>query len=238
MLGLGEIPPLFRTLKILGLELSVYKRRCKAYSAQLTARHVTSWSSCFPKMSSMTAHDFQHFWLAGAFHPCPPMCPPTGLPLGPPLNPLSTLLAHRLNHLFSSWKHATGIWVCTILSGGSSAVPAGRVCCYRAVITVGGWGCSAVLHMARWSCLICPWSCTVFHCAKSLQGEAPCGSAVHGEVDEMSPGPFPLPLPLPPRLDPPPGPPLDKEDKEESTILPARDFPLQLPWALLLVVQI
>ncbi len=35
--------------------------------------------------------------------------------------------------------------------------------------------------------------------------------------------------------DPPP-PAEDKEDKEESTTLPARDFALQLPWALLLVI--
>ena len=28
-------------------------------------------------------------------------------------------------------------------------------------------------------------------CAKSLQGEAPCGSAVYGKVDEMSPAPLP-----------------------------------------------
>ncbi len=35
-------------------------------------------------------------------------------------------------------------------------------------------------------------------CAKSLQGEAPCGGAVYGKVDEMSPAPSPLnPLPLP-----------------------------------------
>ena len=35
-------------------------------------------------------------------------------------------------------------------------------------------------------------------CAKSLQGEAPCGNAVHGKVDEMSPAPSPLtPLPFP-----------------------------------------
>ncbi len=37
--------------------------------------------------------------------------------------------------------------------------------------------------------------CT-FHtsnCAKSLQGEAPCGGAVYGRVDEMSPAPCPLP---------------------------------------------
>ncbi len=30
---------------------------------------------------------------------------------------------------------------------------------------------------------------TAFHCAKSLQGKAPCGSAVHGKVDEISPAP-------------------------------------------------
>ncbi len=35
-------------------------------------------------------------------------------------------------------------------------------------------------------------------CAKSLQGEAPCGSGVYGKVDEMSPAPSPAPLPRPP----------------------------------------
>ncbi len=39
------------------------------------------------------------------------------------------------------------------------------------------------------------------HCAKSLQGEAPCGSAVYGRLDEMSPAPL---QPGPPSLDPPP----------------------------------
>ncbi len=44
------------------------------------------------------------------------------------------------------------------------------------------------------------------NCAKSLQGEAPCGSAVYGKVDEMSPAPLPLtqPPPLPPNPPPPP----------------------------------
>ncbi len=47
-------------------------------------------------------------------------------------------------------------------------------------------------------------------CAKSLWGEAPCGSVVYGKVDEMSPyAPSPFPYPLPPldplpHLDPPP----------------------------------
>ncbi len=40
-------------------------------------------------------------------------------------------------------------------------------------------------------------------CAKSLLGEAPCGSAVHGKVDEMSPAPYPL-NPPPPSPNPPP----------------------------------
>ncbi len=81
-------------------------------------------------------------------------------------------------------------------------------------------------------------------CAESLNGEAPCGRAVFGKVDEMSPAPSPLnppslpltpsPTPDPPAPRPPtPGHPLadkeDKEDKEELTILPARDFALQLP---------
>ncbi len=48
-------------------------------------------------------------------------------------------------------------------------------------------------------------------CAKSLQGEAPCGSAVCGSWTEMSPAPSPLPSP---EAGPPPcG--EDKEDKEE-----------------------
>ncbi len=38
-------------------------------------------------------------------------------------------------------------------------------------------------------------------CAKSLQGEAPCGSAVYGKVDEMSPyAPSPSPTPCPQTL--------------------------------------
>ncbi len=70
-------------------------------------------------------------------------------------------------------------------------------------------------------------------CAKSLWGEAPCGSAVHGRVDEVSPPP-PLPLPNPHPQTPCPQTPRtppaeDKEDKEESATLPARDFALQLP---------
>ncbi len=36
------------------------------------------------------------------------------------------------------------------------------------------------------------------NCAKSLQGEAPCGSAVYGKVDEMSPAPLPDPSPRTP----------------------------------------
>ncbi len=39
------------------------------------------------------------------------------------------------------------------------------------------------------------------NCAKSFQGEAPCGSAVYGKVDEMSPAP---PAWTPPGLDTPP----------------------------------
>ncbi len=37
-----------------------------------------------------------------------------------------------------------------------------------------------------------------YHCAKSLQGEAPCGGAVYGKVDEMSPAPSPTNPPPPP----------------------------------------
>ncbi len=66
------------------------------------------------------------------------------------------------------------------------------------------------------------------HCAKSLWGEVPCGSAVHGKVAEMSPAPSPNPLRLPNPLPPDP-PPEYKEDKEELVTLPARDFALQLP---------
>ena len=70
-------------------------------------------------------------------------------------------------------------------------------------------------------------------CAKSLQGEAPCGGAVYGKVDEMSPTPSPRP-PSPSSCQPPcpcqpPGVTKDKEDKEELMTLPARDFTLQLP---------
>ncbi len=54
-------------------------------------------------------------------------------------------------------------------------------------------------------------------CAKSLQGEAPCASAVYGKVDEISstpppstPSPTPLPCPNPPPQDPLPlEPPVD-----------------------------
>ncbi len=46
------------------------------------------------------------------------------------------------------------------------------------------------------------------NCPKSLQGEAPCGSAVYGKVDEMSPAPSPLsPGPHTPGSPPPPDPP-------------------------------
>ncbi len=42
------------------------------------------------------------------------------------------------------------------------------------------------------------------HCAKSLWGEAPCGSAVHGKVDEISPAhPQPPPPPPTPASNPP-----------------------------------
>ena len=42
--------------------------------------------------------------------------------------------------------------------------------------------------------------------------------------------PLPPPMYPPPLNPPPPGPPQeDKEDKEESATLPARDFALQLP---------
>ncbi len=72
-------------------------------------------------------------------------------------------------------------------------------------VVIGGENCAAWWHVdprhRSWS---------VLYCAKSLQGEAPCGSAVYGKVDEMSPAPPPplpspnpspcLPLPLP---DPP-----------------------------------
>ncbi len=45
--------------------------------------------------------------------------------------------------------------------------------------------------------------CSVRYCAKSLQGEAPCGSAVYGKVDEMSPAPLPPPhWPGPPWIPP------------------------------------
>ncbi len=39
----------------------------------------------------------------------------------------------------------------------------------------------------RYILIVFPPSC----CAKSLKGEAPCGIAVHGKVDEMSPAPSP-----------------------------------------------
>ncbi len=56
------------------------------------------------------------------------------------------------------------------------------------------------LAVCLWSHTTSPWSAEdkVSHCAKSLWGEAPCGSAVHGSWTEMSPAPSPLwdPLPL------------------------------------------
>ncbi len=75
-----------------------------------------------------------------------------------------------------------------------------------------------------------PAAC-VLHCAKSLQGEALCGSAVYGSWTEMSPTPVEPPPPPPsqtPQPDPP-DPPMDsmqhdwwkaREDKEELMTLP------------------
>ncbi len=55
---------------------------------------------------------------------------------------------------------------------------------------------------------LCPIKWSARCCAKSLQAEAPCGSAVYGKVDEMSPTPPPsTPLPSSNPL-PPPKPPL------------------------------
>ncbi len=66
--------------------------------------------------------------------------------------------------------------------------------------------CSEAL-ISHWSELTKLITKSMTDCAKSLQGEARCGSAVYGKVDEMSPAP--LPLPQPPSLLPPvPGPPL------------------------------
>ncbi len=46
--------------------------------------------------------------------------------------------------------------------------------------------------------ITCP-ACTCGpHCAKSLEGEAPCGGAVYGKVDEMSSASLPTPPTRPP----------------------------------------
>ncbi len=61
-------------------------------------------------------------------------------------------------------------------------------------------------------------------------GQAPCGSAVYGRLDEMSPAPSPSPsqLPGPPAWTPPTWK-TRKTRRTRSTTLPARDFALQLP---------
>ncbi len=68
-------------------------------------------------------------------------------------------------------------------------------------------GCLAGRRLHTRTCVTLCWSVDTC-CAKSLQGEAPCGSAVHGKVDEMSaallppPPTPPLPPSPPPCLDP------------------------------------
>ena len=67
------------------------------------------------------------------------------------------------------------------------------------------------------------------NCAKSLQGEAPCGSAVYARLDEISPAPSPqtpLPLPHPPLPDPPAAEKTRKTRKNRRHYRPARDFAL------------
>ena len=81
-------------------------------------------------------------------------------------------------------------------------------------------------------------------CKKSLKGEAPCGSAIQGKVNKMSPAPSPLtPSPSPSPNPLPPAqiplwlvPPMDsmtggRQGGQEriDDITGARDFALQLP---------
>ncbi len=74
-----------------------------------------------------------------------------------------------------------------------------------------------VLHFARGLACVMRVFGHVCCCAKSLQGEAPCGSAVYGKVDEMSPAPLP-PNPLHPPNPLPPNPP--PWDTHSQTPLP------------------
>ncbi len=108
-------------------------------------------------------------------------------------------------------------------------------------------------------CVICkhknparPVTRCVCYSAKSLQGEAPCGSAVYGNWTEMSPAPLPparppsphwTPLPLPdsppPPLDLPPDSMtggrqggqgrIDEQGRIDDITDASRDFALQLP---------
>ncbi len=52
---------------------------------------------------------------------------------------------------------------------------------------------SAVAHFTLRYVVPARSPCSSLDCAKSLQGEAPCGSAVHGKVAEISPAPLPSP---------------------------------------------
>ncbi len=78
---------------------------------------------------------------------------------------------------------------------GCRAVRPRRVPCQRQCHRVSQHDLALVPQLIQVSC-----------CTKSLQGEAPCGSAVYGKVDEMSPAPSPSPNPLhlpnPPALTP------------------------------------
>ncbi len=96
------------------------------------------------------------------------------------------------------------------------------------------------------------WSCNPEEtcCAKCLQGEAPCDSAVMAAGLKYPLPPSPLPLP-PPEVGPPPSPVdsmtggrqggqgrIDEQERIDDITDAARDFALQLPWALLLVCSL
>ena len=90
-----------------------------------------------------------------------------------------------------------GVAMDTILPHTHKNISAYLLSAEQGLCHVSGFVCAHAWHNGQCWMKSC--------CAKSLQGEAPCGSAVHGRVDEMSPAPSPHQTPLPQTpLDPPP----------------------------------